>query len=143
MSKVKRKKVSRKRIRSSSGIKDFAFVDCPVAGAIVIETKKGNYLHVFDSIGFMAKYLTKESFEIEGLVFDQEKGWYDADAVIPKYYGKDVYAACNDYAVDRAIRDNLFLQLAIFGKKRPAECVLILSRSEIIKRLESRGCIVV
>lgn len=142
MPKVKRKNIRRKRTSSSTETKDFAFIDCPVAGATFSKTRKGNSLHMFDRIGFFATDITKKSFEVEGLSFDKDKGWYDANVDIPKYYGKGVYDACMEYAVDKAISDNLFLKLAIFGKKRPALSVLMLSRSEIAKRLENRGCVV-
>lgn len=134
----KKRKATRKRRNCSTKTDDFGFIDCPVAGAVFVETRKGNCLYVFDSIGFVATDIHGKSFEIEGLIFDQEKGWYDSNEVIPKYYGKSVYPACNEYAADIAIRDDLLLGLALFGRERPAKGVLMLSRDEIIKRLESR-----
>ena len=120
-------------------MQNFAFIKCSAAGAVSFKTKKGNRLHMFDSIGFLAKDINEKSFEIEGLNFDQEKGWYDASAVNPKYYGKEVYAACIDYAADKAISDSLVLQLAFFGKAKPIKCILLLSYSEIVRQLENRG----
>lgn len=141
MSKAKRKNI-RRRISNSTKIKDFAFIDCPVAGSIVFKTRKGNCLHMFDRIDFFARDVADKIFEVEGLSFDKDKGWYDANVDNPKYYGKGVYDACMEYAVDKAIRDNLLLTIAIFGKERPARTVLMLSHSEIAKQLENRGCVV-
>lgn len=121
---------------------EIVFIKCPVAGAVHIKEGKRNGLHVFDSISFVARDANDNSYEIEGLLFDEEKGWYESDAVIPKYYGKGVYAACVNYAVDMAIRDNLLLQLAIFGKERPAKAVLTISHSETVQRLNAKGFIV-
>jgi len=143
MSKSRSKKRSKKRRTSSTGIKDFCFVDCPVAGAAFIETEKSNRLYMFDSIDFIATDQTDNCFDVEGLRFDQNRGWYEKDAVVPKYYGKGVYNACMEYAVDRAMRDNLYLGVALLGKERPGKVVLKLSHSEIVSRLESRGCCVV
>lgn len=138
MSKSKRKRI-RKRNVGSGKMDDFAFINCPIAGAVLFKSKEGNSLHVFDSIGFMVTDNNNKCFEIEGLVFDKEKGWYDVNEVIPKYYGKEVYPACLDYAVDRAIRDNLYLGLAHFGKERPVRTVLRLSRDEIVRLANRRG----
>lgn len=140
MSKNKSKKVSRKR-RSLMTKKNITFIECPVAGAMVVKTNKGNRLHVFDCIGFMAKDANNNYFDIEGLVFHQEKGWYEAKAAVPKYYGKNVYSACHDYAVDIAIRDNLFLGIALLGSERPAKSALVLSHSEVVQRMQNRSFI--
>ncbi len=139
MSKAK-KRISGRNRRNSTQKQDFGFVDFPAGGALFYKSDKGNCLHVFDNIGFMAIDMSGKSFEIEGLVFDTERGWYDANADIPKYYGKSVYSACMDYAVDRAISDNWYLQLAIFGKKRPAESAMLISYDDLVSRLESECC---
>ena len=126
-----RRKCRKKRRINSKRMKHFNFVDCPAGGAIVVRTKKGNYLHVFDNIGFMATDIYGRSFEIEGLIFDQEKGWFDANAVAPKFYSKNVYSACIDYATDIAITENLHLGIALFGKERPAKCAFVLGQGRI------------
>ena len=143
MSKSTRSKLknSRKRSgrRSSQEIKDFSFIDCPFAGAISFKKNKGCSLHVFDSIDFMGTDANQNCFEIKGLVFNEKRGWYEKNAVIPKYYGKKVYSACLDFAVDKAVRDNMYLGVAIFGKERPAKSALVLSQSEIVRRMNGRG----
>ena len=140
MSQTRRKNSSKKRRNSSVNRKDFTFIECPIAGLINFKSGKiKNGMYMFDSIDFFATDTNQECFEIEGLRFDHEKGWYDVNETFPKYYGKDVYEACIDYAVDRAIKDNLYLGIAIFGKKRPAEFVLMLNRSEFVSRLEDKG----
>jgi len=67
----KKRRASRKRKGSSMKMDKYGFVDCLVAGAIAIKTKKGNCLHMFDSISFMATDCKHECFEIEGLRFDK------------------------------------------------------------------------
>ena len=131
----KKSRRSRRKM-GSSNIDKFGFADCPTGGAVVIKTRKGNRLYVFDSIDFMATDTKGKCFEVEGLSFDQEKGWFDANIIFTKYYGKNVYEACLEYAVDIAIRDNLYLGLAIFGKQRSAKVFLRVSHSKITERLE-------
>ena len=144
MSKRKRKKSNRRKGSGSTVKETFAFIDCDVAGLLNFRTEKiNNGMHMFDSIDFYATDTNQECFEVEGLRFEVGIGWYDPDSVVSKHYGTDVYTACIEYAVDRAIRDNLYLGLAMLGQKRPADFVMRLSHSEIVERLESRGCFVV
>ena len=95
-------------------------------------------MYMFDSIGFFVTDINHKCFEVKGLRFDLDEGWYDPNADTPKYYGKDVYEACMGYAVDRAMKDGLYLGLAIFGQKRPAEHVLRLSHSEIVRMMKEK-----
>lgn len=140
----KKRNASRKRRSGSNNVKDFAFIDCPIGGAIFSKTMNGNGLHVFDRISFWAVDIDANNFETEGLSFDQGKGWYDPNAEIPKYYGQNVYEACMEYAVDRGIEDSLYLGLAYLGQKRSTRFVLRLDHSEIIKRMKDKtGCQIV
>ena len=144
MSRSRRKKVGRKKNSNSVGrIKESNFINCPEAGLLNFKTETiRNGMFMFDSIGFTAKDMENKIYEIRGLLFDQEKGWYEADALIPKYYGKDVYEACIEYAADRALNDHILLLVALFGQKRPADFAMMINRDEIVRRLDSRGCLV-
>ena len=134
----KKRRASKKRNRSNE-MKDFWFVECPIAGLFHFKTGKIKCgMYMFDSIDFYVTDINHECFEIKGLRFDLDKGWYDPNANTPKYYGKDVYEACMEYAVDRAIEDGLYLGLAICGQRIPAEFVLRLSHSKIIKMMKER-----
>ena len=133
------RRVISKRRMGSSKMDSLGFIDCPTGGAVAMKRKNGNRLHVFNSIGFTATDTKGKCFDVDGLSFDQEKGWFDANVVIPKYYGKKVYEACLEYAVDIAIRDNLYLGLAFLGKERPAKAALVISHNEVAMRLESRS----
>ena len=120
-------------------MKDFGFVECPVAGLVHFKTEKiKNGLHMFDSIDFFVTDINHECFEIKGLRFDQDEGWYDPNADSLKFYGKDVYDACMEYAVDRAMKDSLYLGVAHFGQERPVKVVLKMSHSEIIKMMKEK-----
>lgn len=138
--KGKIKRNARRKNRSSSlDTSDFSFVKCPVAGLIHFKTKKfKNGIYMFDSIDFFATDINHESFEMKGLRFDENGGWYDPNAKITKYYGKNVFEACMEYAVDRAINDCLYLSLAIFGQKRPAKFAMTISHDEIVEMMKKK-----
>ena len=135
----KKKRRSEKRASFSVNTKNFAFVECPIGGLYKFEKGKiKNGMYLFDSIDFLVLDINHECFEIKGLRFDVDEGWYDPNADVPKYYGKDVCDACMEYAVDRAIRDHLYLGLALLGQKRPVEFTLRLSHSDIVEMMKEK-----
>ena len=137
----KKRAVSRNRrdCHNEMKMKQCGFVECSVAGLLHFTTETAkNGLYMFDSIDFCVTDTNHKCFEVEGLRFEADNGWYDPNVDIPKYYGMDVYKACMDYAVDRGIRDGLYLGLALLGQKRPAGYVLRLSHSEIVRMIKER-----